>query len=137
MNKKNRNLKSAPQTSGIASFDDTLSAETLRNAFKGGTIGREIIFFESVDSTNDSASSPHPNLFEGKLREEGIPEANRGGPGCTPVAAWDRDFLRIAGISGLWFGGCVDPLVWSHVCDDRTNLVGTADDLSVLFGAAL
>lgn len=48
-------LRSAPQTSGIASFDETLSAETLRNAFKGGTIGREIIFFESVDSTNDAA----------------------------------------------------------------------------------
>ena len=48
-------MKSAQQTSGIASSNDTLSAETLRNAFKGGTIGREIIFFESVDSTNDAA----------------------------------------------------------------------------------
>jgi len=47
-------LKSASQTSGIAS-DDILSAETLMNAFKGGIIGKEIIFFESVDSTNDTA----------------------------------------------------------------------------------
>jgi len=48
-------LKSASQTSGISFSDDTLSAEKLKNAYKGGTIGREIIFFESVDSTNDSA----------------------------------------------------------------------------------
>jgi BirA family transcriptional regulator, biotin operon repressor / biotin---[acetyl-CoA-carboxylase] ligase len=47
-------LKSA-ETSGLADRNDILSAEKLRNAFKGGTIGREIIFFESVDSTNDAA----------------------------------------------------------------------------------
>lgn len=48
-------MKSAAETPGPADRNDILSAETLRNAFKGGTLGREIIFFESVDSTNDAA----------------------------------------------------------------------------------
>jgi BirA family biotin operon repressor/biotin-[acetyl-CoA-carboxylase] ligase len=48
-------LKSASETSSPSVSYDILSAEKLRSAFKGGTIGREIIFFESVDSTNDAA----------------------------------------------------------------------------------
>lgn len=48
-------LRSVSQTFGITSPDDTLSSERLKNAYKGGAIGREIIFFESVDSTNDAA----------------------------------------------------------------------------------
>lgn len=48
-------MKSAPQTSGIPTSNDTLSAEKLRSAYKGGIIGKEIIFFDSVDSTNDTA----------------------------------------------------------------------------------
>lgn len=48
-------LRSASQTSGIPTSNDTLSAEKLRSAYKGGIIGREIIFFESVGSTNDTA----------------------------------------------------------------------------------
>jgi BirA family biotin operon repressor/biotin-[acetyl-CoA-carboxylase] ligase len=48
-------LRSASQTSGTPTSNDTLSTEKLRSAYKGGTIGREIIFFDSVDSTNDTA----------------------------------------------------------------------------------
>jgi len=55
MNKKEQHLKSSAETSGLEGRDDTLSAEKLSSAFKGGTIGKEIIFFESVESTNNTA----------------------------------------------------------------------------------
>lgn len=48
-------LRSVSQTSDTPTSNDTLSAEKFKSIFKGGIIGREIIFFESVGSTNDTA----------------------------------------------------------------------------------
>lgn len=52
---KDFNSKSALRTSDTPTSNDTLSAEKLKNVYTGGIIGREIIFFESVASTNDAA----------------------------------------------------------------------------------